>query len=315
MISKTHTLHVGRLTKPAISLAFGTLLWFALFSQLSNAERLKELVIEGGGERIKLSGKIAFVATKSGQKEIYVCNANGSGVRRVTNDKRLSVSPAISADGSRVVHTGYGSGYADIYHIDLNSGRRGRIVKAPGTNSGANFSPDGRRIALTMSFVGNPEIFVTSIGGNDAKRLTNTPGVETSPTWAPDGRNIAYSSDAGGRPQLYTISSSGGRPRHISTGHSHCTEPSWSPDGRKLAFNVRQGGSYGVAVYDFGTRKTRLVGRGEDPCWGPDSRHLVFSTGRDLVIHDTAGGATTRIVSGFGKISEPNWSRSTSGAR
>ena len=307
MTSKSPT----RLARPALSLALGTLLWFTLFLYTSAArsQEIKELVIERGGDAIKLSGKIVFVATSTGSKEIYVCQADGSKVRRITNDSNINVSPALSPDARYVAHTGYRSGYADIYYIDLNSGSRRRIIDAPGTNSGAAFSPDGRRIALTMSFVGNPDIFVTSVGGGNAKRLTRTAGVETSPTWSPDGGRVAFSSDSGGRPQIHIVSAAGGASRRLNTGHSHCTEPSWSPDGSKLAFNTRQRGGYAVAVYDFGTRKTKLVGKGEDPSWGPDSRHLVFSTGRELVIHDTEGGATTAIVRGLGKISEPNWSR------
>lgn len=301
----------NRIARPAISLAIGTLLWLTLFLYVggAGAQEVKELVIEGGGDEITLSGKIAFAATATGHKEIYICEADGSNVRRITNDSNIAVSPAVSPDGKSVLHTGYRSGFADIYHINLNSGNRRRIIDAPGTNSGAAYSPDGRRIALTMSFVGNPEIFVTSIGGGQATRLTNTSGVETSPTWSADGRQVAFSSDAGGRPQIHIVSASGGASRHLNTGCSHCTEPNWSPDGSKLAFNTRQRGGYAVAVYDFATRKTRLVGRGEDPAWGPDSRHLVYSTGRELVIHDTEGGATTPIVRGLGKISEPNWSR------
>ncbi len=303
--------NLRRISAPAASLALGTLLWVALFLHIGDArgQGIKELVIDGGGGKIKLSGKIAFVANRSGHKEIYVCEADGSGVRRLTNDARLNVSPAMSPDGLHIAHTGYGSGFADIYRIDINSGNRRRIVKAPGTNSGAAFSPDGRRIALTMSFVGNPEIFVAGIGAGSAKRLTRTAGVETSPTWSPDGRNIAYSSDAGGRPLIYVVPSTGGTPRRIDVGYNHCTEPCWSPDGRKLALNVRKGGGYSVAVHDLGSGKTTLVGRGEDPSWGPDSRHLVYSTGRALAITDTEGGATNEIVSGLGKISEPNWSR------
>ena len=130
-----------------------------------------------------------------------------------------------------------------------------------------------------------------------------------SPTWSADGKFIAYSSDSGGRPLIYITPASGGPPQKLSVGYTHCTEPSWSPDGTKIAFNVRKDGTYWIAVYNFSDRSTKLIGRGEDPSWGPDSTHLVFSNGKDLLINDTAGGATTPIVSGLGRISQPNWSR------
>src|SRR3954471_7135659 len=218
--------------------------------------------------------KIAFVATKSGKKEIYTADVDGSNVVQLTHDNGISVAPSISPDARSLVYTGYQSGYADVYEIDLGSGSRQRIIKFPGTNSGAAYSPDGHRIAVTLSKDGNPELYVTSAGGGGAKRLTRTPGVESSPTWSPDGGEIIYSSDDRGGPQLFRISASGGSGRLISTGHNYCTEPNWSPDGKKIAFNTR-GGGFQVSVLDLASGNVRTLGDGQDPRWGADSRHLI----------------------------------------
>ena len=251
--------------------------------------------------------KIAFVATKTGKKEIYTCDADGSNVVQLTHDGAISVSPNLSADGRRLLYTGYQSGYADVYQIDIGSGARSRIIKYPGTNSGATFSPDGGRIAVTLSKDGNPELYVVN-GMTGAHRLTRTAGVESSPTWSPDGTEIIYSSDDRGGPQLYRISAGGGGRRPISTGHSYCTEPNWSPDGKKVAFNTR-GGGFQVTVLDLGAGTTRTLGDGQDPAWGANSRHLIFAEAGALVLQDTITGQRTTLVTGLGRISEPTWSR------
>jgi TolB protein len=252
--------------------------------------------------------KIAFVATKTGKKEIYTCDADGSNVVQLTHDGVISVGPRLSADGRRLLYTGYQSGYADVYEIDLGSGSRNRIMKYPGTNSGATFSPEGDRIAVTLSKDGNPELYVTGSGGGGARRLTHTSGVESSPTWSPDGSEIIYSSDEHGGPQLYRISANGGSARAISTGHGYNTEPNWSPDGKKVAFNTR-GGGFEVTILDLGSGAVRSVGEGQDPKWGADSRHLIFASGGSLILLDTLSGQRTTLVSGLGRISEPTWSR------
>jgi TolB protein len=254
------------------------------------------------------SSKIAFVATKTGRKEIYTCDADGAGMIQLTNDNNISVAPNLSPDGRRLVYTGYKSGYADVYEIQLGSGARNRIMKYPGTNSGAAFSPDGGRLAVTLSKDGNPELYVTGAGGGGARRLTRTAGVESSPTWSPDGGEIIYSSDDRGGPQLFRISAGGGSPRAISTGHSYCTEPNWSPDGKKVAFNTR-GGGFQVTIHDLSSGSTRTVGEGQDPAWGPNSRHVIFASGGAVVMYDTVTGQRTTVVSGVGKVSEPTWSR------
>jgi TolB protein len=252
---------------------------------------------------------VAFVAAHTGHKEIYVAEADGAGVRQLTNDGTISVGPKLSPDGSRLVYTGYKSGYADVYEIDLRSGARNRIIKFPGTNTGASYSPNGHELAVILSKDGNPELYTTSAGGGSAHRLTHTKGVESSPTWSPSGDEIIYSSDDAGSPQLYRISAGGGSGRSISTGHSYNTEPNWSPDGKKIAFTVRDGGSFTIAILDLGSGNVRTVGSGEGPAWGPDSRHLIFAEGSSLILLDAQTGQRTTLVSSLGKISEPTWSR------
>ena len=243
-------------------------------SARENAHQFANDIIETlTGHKGLAGSKITFIATRSGKKEVYIADFDGSNVRQLTHDNTISVHPSLSPDGRRIAYTGYQSGYADVYVIDLASGSRNRIVNFPGTNSGATFSPDGDRLALTISKDGNPELYTVSASGGGARRLTRTRGVESGPTWSPDGDEIIYSFDGEGGPQLYRISSSGGAGQRLSTGHSYCTEPNWSPDGKKVAFNIRDGGEFQIAILDLGGGGTRTVATGQDPVWGPDSQN------------------------------------------
>ncbi|MEO8440165.1 MAG: biopolymer transporter Tol [Spartobacteria bacterium] len=278
-------------------------------STRENAHQFANDIIETLTGHKGLAGtKIAFIATRSGKKEVYLADFDGSNVRQLTHDNTISVHPSLSPDGRRIAYTGYQSGYADVYVIDVASGSRNRIVNFPGTNSGATFSPDGGRLALTISKDGNPELYTVSASGGGARRLTRTRGVESGPTWSPDGSEIIYSSDQGGSPQLYRISSSGGSGQSISTGRGYCTEPNWSPDGKKVAFNVRSGGEFQISVLDLGGGGTRTLTTGQDPVWGADSRHLIFTDGGALYMLDTVSSRKNKLIDGLGKITEPTWS-------
>ncbi len=258
------------------------------------------------------ASKIAFVSRRSGRKEIYTADYDGANVVQVTRDGAISVSPALSPDGQLLAYTGYQSGYPDLYLIDLASGSRRAIVRAPGTNTGAAFSPDGRSIALTMSRDGNPEIYIVGLGGGIGRRLTRSAATDSSPTWSPNGTEIAFVSDMTGSPQIYRMSSSGGTPRRLATGHSYATEPNWSPDGSKIAFTARTAGGLQVAILDLTSDSTRVITSGaaaEDPVWGANSRHLIYTQGNALHLHDTVTGRRTTIISGLGSVSEPTWSR------
>ena len=243
------------------------------------------------------SSKIAFVANRTGHKEIYTADYDGANVIQLTHDGAISVSPALSPDARKLAYTGYQSGFADIYLIDLASGARNRIIKFPGTNSGAAISPEGSHIACTLSKDGNPEIYVTGINGESPRRLTHAKGVESSPTWSPSGSEIIYSSDDGGSPQLYRMSANGGPGRLLSTGFGWRTEPDWSPDGKKVVFNIRSGGGFQVAVLDLNSGTARVVlSDGEGPAWGPDSRHILFARDTGLYLFDTVSGREVRVV-------------------
>jgi TolB protein len=279
-------------------------------SARENAHQFANDLIETlTGHKGLAGSKITFIATRSGKKEVYLADFDGSNVRQLTHDNTISVHPSLSPDGRRIAYTGYQSGYADVYVIEIASGSRNRIVNFPGTNSGATFSPDGERLALTISKDGNPELYTVSASGGSARRLTRTRGVESGPTWSPDGSEIIYSFDGAGGPQLYRISSSGGEGRRLSTGHGYCTEPNWSPDGKAVAFNVRDGGEFQIAILDLGGGGTRMVATGQDPIWGPDSRHLIFTEGGALYMLDTVSNRKNKILDGLGKITEPSWSR------
>lgn len=258
------------------------------------------------GNRGIAGSRIAFCSTRTGRKEIYVADCDGSAIQQLTHDNSISVGPSLSPGGRLLAYTGYKAGYADIYLVNLSNGARDRIIKYPGTNSGPAFSPGGDRIACTLSKDGNPELYVCGLNGS-AHRLTHTPGVESSPTWSPNGDEIIYSYDDHGGPQLFRISSSGGAGQHVATGFGYCTEPDWSPDGARLAFNVREGGAFSVAVMDLRAGGARVVATGERPVWGPDSRHIIFSDGGALYLMDVQTGRKRVIVSGLGQATEPAW--------
>lgn len=260
------------------------------------------------GHRGMAASKIAFVSTRSGRKEIYTANYDGSNGRQITHDNAISVSPSISPSGRRLAYTGYQSGYADIYVIDLITGARQRFVKFPGTNSGPRFSPDGNSIVCTMSKDARPELYTLDFGGH-LQRLTHARGAESCGTWSPNGSEIIYSSDENGASQLYRISAQGGSGRLIPTGFGYATEPNWSPDGKHVAFNTRAGGAFQVAVLDLGSGSAHIVAQGENPVWGPDSRHLIYSTKDALILFDTQTGKGVPVISNLGQVTEPTWSR------
>ncbi len=119
----------------------------------------------GGGIPGIAESKIYFVSDRSGHKEIWVMDYDGSNQRQLTHLGSVSLSPRISPDGSRLAFSSLTKSGWDIlmFSIDLN-----RLVSFPrfgGTNLSPAWSPDGTHLALSSSRGGNSEIYVCDANG------------------------------------------------------------------------------------------------------------------------------------------------------
>ncbi len=255
------------------------------------------------------TGRIAFVSTITGKKEVHVCETDGRSVRRVTYDGEVAAHPSISRDGGFLTYVGYATGYADVYFLDLLTGRRRRILSLPGTNTGAALSPDGRSLAVVLSHTGRPALYVTGTDGRIHRRLTKGNVLAASPAWSPDGSTLTFTADDGSGPQLRQVRASGGRLREISANFPDAFAADWSPDGRRLAFVTKLSGEAQIAIFDQGAERARILGPGRDPSWGADSLHLVYSTGDELVIANVDNGRRRTVVKNMGRVTEPCWTK------
>jgi TolB protein len=262
------------------------------------------------------STRIAMIGRADGRKNLYICDADGQNLIRVTDQNAPCLAPNWSPDGRKVVYTSMHNGYPDVYLIDLGSYRRDAISRFPGLNSGADISSDGRRVALTLSKDGNPEIYVIHWPEGRLTRVTQTPrAAEASPSWSPDGSQLVFVSDRGDRPHLYIASAEGGESKQITFQGSENVAPDWGPDGR-IVFSSRLGGRYRVCVYDPAKGVIEpLADDGanyEDPSWAPDRRHVVASRSvafrSQVWILDTLGDPPRRLTSLAGDWYSPAWS-------
>jgi TolB protein len=258
------------------------------------------------------TSRIAFAGSRTGARELYVCDYDGENIRQLTRDRSIVASPKFGPENRRILYSSYKTGYCNVYEADADSGAGRLVINWPGTSSGATYAPGGRLIALSSTKEGNPELFTTT--GGSGRRLTVTPGTESSPTWGPEGNQLIFVSDTrNGRPQLYRMTLRGQGAQRLNTGYGYATEPDWSPDGSQVAFNIRAGGGMQIAILDLSTGRSRVVTSGagaEDPSWAPNSRHLVYKQGTQLIVLDTFTNERKTIVSGFGNVYEPSWSGS-----
>jgi TolB protein len=261
--------------------------------------------------------RIAFVTQGRGSKEIYVVDADGEGVARVTSDGSIALSPAWAPDGRRIAYTSFKRGAPYLFERDLSTGADRAVSERDGINITPAYSPDGRTIAFGATVGGNTELALQGPGG--FRTLTQSRRYENlSPSFSPDGGRIAFVSDRLGEPAIYVMGADGGEPRLLSDyqygRRGYATSPDWSPTGQAIAYSARVAGVPQILVVGADGRGARLLtdrGRNEDPSWAPDGRHLVFASpdrdGGGLFVLDTVTGHVRTLVPGRG-FGLPAWS-------
>ena len=281
------------------------------------AHRAADDIIEAiTGRKGIASTRIAVIGTRSGAKELYLCDADGGGLTQLTRDNSIVVGPNWGPDGNSLLYTSFLRGFPDVYTLNLRSGRRKSLSSYGGLNTGAALSPNGKELALILSKDGNPELYIQNIRGGKPVRMTATlRATEASPSWSPDGQSLVFVSDQSGTPQLYTINRTGGSARRLSTRGRENVAPDWGPNGL-IACSSREGGRYSIAIIHPSTGETRHLPTDgadyEDPSWAPDGRHLVATrTVRyqsELYLLDTVNDPPVALLRGGGNWISPAWS-------
>lgn len=183
--------------------------------------------------------RLAFASSRTGDHDVYVVNADGTGLRQLTADPSPAThrdyAPAWSPDGSRIAFTSDRDGTMQLWTMRPD-GSDPRQVTAGATTRAyePSWSPDGTRLVFRrVSNVGGAAATQLAIVNRDGSGLVELPlsGTENWPSWSPDGTRIAFSSNlALTDTRLYTIAPDGTQLTEIAGGPGlgyHATHPRW----------------------------------------------------------------------------------------
>jgi Tol biopolymer transport system component len=181
--------------------------------------------------------------------ELYIMDADGSHVRRITDNYGfIDWQPAWSPDGRRLVFAHGDStppapeafvAPTDLWIVDLQTGELRDLTNSPNTwENYAQWSPDGERIAFDgdISAPGNNDVYTIRPNGRDLRRLTSGPSFDEAPNYSPDGSSIAFDSDRTGNFDVFTMRADGTHPTQLTADTGADYSPCFSPDDHAIAF-------------------------------------------------------------------------------
>jgi uncharacterized protein YjdB len=132
--------------------------------------------------------RVALSSDRGGSYDLYVMDADGRNLRRLTEDPGAEGEPAWTPDGTRIVYTFTSrTGVSQIASIKADGGDLRPLTSSAGGNRSPDVSPDGRTIAFVSTRDGNPKIYLMDLEGTNPRRLTKTSDREASPRFLSSG--------------------------------------------------------------------------------------------------------------------------------
>ncbi len=229
--------------------------------------------------------RIAFKSNRGGGNlDVYVMDADGGNVVRITDHPAHDHDPVWMPDGLSLIFSSERDSRSDLYRVWLSDRRVDRLTHHfVGRAIMPSVSPDGRSVAFAAQTLARLQfwefqVHVLDLATGRTRALDNSGGA-CWPAWSPDGRSLAnvLLATEPSTIQVRGADGHGARPLRGDPARWHYY-PEWSPDGRWLALSVsprhHDGEDWDLAVVaaDGSRPLVRLTtGPGNDrlPDWKP----------------------------------------------
>jgi TolB protein len=168
--------------------------------------------------------KVAMILSKSGSPNVWVCNADGSDLKRITKGMEDS-SPCWSPNGEWICFAAKLSGRRVLAKVPAGGGEVQRLPTTGAANpTEPDWSPDGKWIAFTRQ-AGDFDICVMPADGTAAP-VVLVAGQD--PSWSANSRTLVFNHGPAGRQTLAVLDVFTKQYRDCRRASGSNSEPAWA---------------------------------------------------------------------------------------
>lgn len=255
--------------------------------------------------------RIAFVSDRGtpGIFNLYVANADGSGLTALTSGDLTADWPVWSPDGAALYFDSRHEGRIEIFRIPSSGGDAVAVTGSEeGSDAHATLSPNGEMAAFDTNrdADGLRKIYTMASDGSKVRLLTVNPHSNSFPSWSPTGDWIAFrmrKSTFSPVSEIHVIKQDGTGLRMVTKLGAASNHPSWSPDGTRIAFVAVIAGNQEICIASADgaavEQITEVKGQKLRPSFSPDGSEILYcsnETGQFGVYRMKVDGTESRRI-------------------
>jgi Tol biopolymer transport system component len=124
------SIKIKRITKRILALAIVLLAAVAISGCFPNMMAQQQQTVKTDPMYSPDGLKLVFISTHDGDPEIFVMNADGTGLKKLTDNSAVDAAPSWSPDGGKIVFTSDRSGAFELYRMNSDGSQQQMIPTA-----------------------------------------------------------------------------------------------------------------------------------------------------------------------------------------
>ncbi|HET9449978.1 MAG TPA: LpqB family beta-propeller domain-containing protein, partial [Aggregicoccus sp.] len=219
---------------------------YSIQDQLS-MRRVSSPTVSPDGKRVAFVLRTTDLEANKGRTDLWLVNADGSGLRQLTSHEANDSQPVWSPDGQSLFFLSTRTGASQVFRVAVDGGEASAVTKLPLDVGAFALSRDGKQLAVAMEVFPDCPTLACTRERLEKQAQSKTSGVVHDKLFVRHWDTWKN----GTRSHLFALPVQGGTPRDLMKGmdadspskpFGGAEEFTFTPDGSGVVFTARDAG-------------------------------------------------------------------------